>query len=84
MQKGLIGSVHLPDIADAVICCKPGEDRTNGFFVSCFIRDVPGVQPMETGRGKKRPRHADYEQVSEEARVEPKRSKDDRKGRHNR
>lgn len=21
-----------------MICCVPGEDRTNGFFVSCFVR----------------------------------------------
>ena len=64
---------HFSDIADAVICCVPGEDRTNGFFVSCFIRDVPEYQPIEIGRGRKRPRHVDVE----EPYVEPKRSKVD-------
>lgn len=50
----------------------PGEDRTNGFFVSCFVRDVPEYQPTEVvGRGKKRARHTDVEE--EEA--EPKRTK---------
>lgn len=50
----------------------PGEDRTNGFFVSCFVRDVPEYQPTGVaGRGKKRARHTDVEE--EEA--EPKRTK---------
>ncbi len=27
------------EMADSVIRCSPGEDHTNGFFVSCFIRE---------------------------------------------
>jgi hypothetical protein len=26
------------DCADCLIRCSPGEDATNGFFVSCFVR----------------------------------------------
>lgn len=26
----------------AVIRCLPGEDATNGFFVSCFVKKSPG------------------------------------------
>ena len=27
------------DAASALVRCLPGEDATNGFFVSCFVRD---------------------------------------------
>jgi len=56
------------EIADSVICCVPGEDRTNGFFVSCFIRGQ-----TDASRGKKRARQVDHE-ADEEA-TEPKKSK---------
>ena len=56
------------EIADSVICCVPGEDRTNGFFVSCFIRGQ-----TDTSRGKKRARQVDHE--AEEEANEPKKSK---------
>jgi putative methyltransferase len=60
------GRFRLVDIADAVICCVPGEDRTNGFFVSCFVKGG--------AIGKKRPREP--EPVAEpEAEVLTKRSK---------
>lgn len=29
------------DLADGVIRCMPGEDKTNGFFVACFIKQDP-------------------------------------------
>ena len=35
--------------ADSVIRCVPGEDLTNGFFVSCFIRT-----PIDTHNSQKR------------------------------
>ncbi|GJJ08269.1 hypothetical protein Clacol_002479 [Clathrus columnatus] len=28
------------DQADRVVRCRPGEDKTNGFFVSCFVRNT--------------------------------------------
>lgn len=39
-----IGQVHLSylrhptDDAESLIRCSPGEDGTNGFFVSCFVK----------------------------------------------
>lgn len=29
------------DDADSLIRCSPGEDATNGFFVSCFVKSIP-------------------------------------------
>lgn len=40
-------------VADSVICCEPGVDRTNGFFVSCFIR---GAQAEVEQASRKRTR----------------------------
>ncbi|GHJ87754.1 hypothetical protein NliqN6_4156 [Naganishia liquefaciens] len=37
-------------LADGVIRCVPGEDHTNGFFVSCFVKK----QVAPTGQGQKR------------------------------
>ena len=31
-------SLLLADDAECVVRCSPGEDATNGFFVSCFVR----------------------------------------------
>ena len=44
-NKGLIASLTE---ADSLIRCVPGDDRTNGFFVSCFVRKKPG---SDTGGG---------------------------------
>jgi putative methyltransferase len=32
-----------PGDASSLIRCLPGEDATNGFFVSCFVRDLGPV-----------------------------------------
>ena len=32
----------LADDAECVVRCSPGEDATNGFFVSCFVRQSQG------------------------------------------
>lgn len=32
----------LADHAECLIRCSPGEDATNGFFVSCFVRQSRG------------------------------------------
>lgn len=37
-------------LADGVIRCVPGEDHTNGFFVSCFIKK----QTLPVGQSHKR------------------------------
>ncbi|WVQ74949.1 hypothetical protein IAR50_004557 [Cryptococcus sp. DSM 104548] len=36
------------DLAESVIRCLP-EDKTNGFFVSCFVRDGSGLRPKDGG-----------------------------------
>ena len=36
--------------AECVVRCSPGEDATNGFFVSCFVRQSQGGS---TGLGKR-------------------------------
>ncbi|TEB34694.1 S-adenosyl-L-methionine-dependent methyltransferase [Coprinellus micaceus] len=37
-RRGLLSEMACEDDAHSVIRCSPGEDLTNGFFVSCFIR----------------------------------------------
>lgn len=42
--------LYYAALADGVIRCVPGEDHTNGFFVSCFIKK----QALPAGQGQKR------------------------------
>lgn len=51
------------DLADSVIRCLPGEDKTNGFFVACFIKGE-----RRSNKTKKRPRE---EAAREEAKEVP-------------
>ncbi|EGN99084.1 hypothetical protein SERLA73DRAFT_90270, partial [Serpula lacrymans var. lacrymans S7.3] len=37
-RRGLPEKMENPDDALSVVRCSPGEDATNGFFVSCFVR----------------------------------------------
>jgi len=37
-RRGLAEHMDSPNLADSVIRCSPGEDHTNGFFVSCFVK----------------------------------------------
>jgi putative methyltransferase len=39
---------YFPDAADSLVRCLPGEDATNGFFVSCFVKE----DEMTTGKRK--------------------------------
>ncbi|KAL0954648.1 hypothetical protein HGRIS_003600 [Hohenbuehelia grisea] len=39
-RRGLPGEMDDPDLAASLVRCAPGEDATNGFFVSCFVRSV--------------------------------------------
>ncbi|EIM90969.1 S-adenosyl-L-methionine-dependent methyltransferase [Stereum hirsutum FP-91666 SS1] len=41
-----------PDDADSLIRCSPGEDATNGFFVSCFVKSIP-----DQAQGSLHPEH---------------------------
>lgn len=38
-----------PELAESVVCCEPGIDKTNGFFVSCFVR--PSAVPAGHSAG---------------------------------
>jgi len=40
LSKANIAEFSFPDFAESLIRCSPGEDATNGFFVSCFVRRV--------------------------------------------
>jgi len=49
-RRGKPGILSDTD-TEAVVRCSPGEDLTNGFFVSCFIRPFdarPGMREAET------------------------------------
>ncbi|KAJ7722752.1 S-adenosyl-L-methionine-dependent methyltransferase [Mycena maculata] len=39
-RRGVPGEMAVPEDAESLIRCSPGEDATNGFFVSCFVRGV--------------------------------------------
>lgn len=40
-RRGIPGEMgEFADSAESLIRCSPGEDATNGFFVSCFIRST--------------------------------------------
>ncbi|TFK40253.1 S-adenosyl-L-methionine-dependent methyltransferase [Crucibulum laeve] len=37
-RRGIVEEMDSPEDAHSVVRCSPGEDATNGFFVSCFVR----------------------------------------------
>jgi putative methyltransferase len=48
--------------ADSLVRCVPGEDGTNGFFVSCFIREQDsGIPPEHSKKRKTEPEEATLE-----------------------
>ncbi|KAG2058485.1 williams-Beuren syndrome critical region protein 20 copy A [Suillus hirtellus] len=58
--------------ADSLVRCCPGEDGTNGFFVSCFIREHNSVLP-QTDSSKKR--KGEIEEVTPEKRKKKRKKK---------
>ncbi|KZO96580.1 williams-Beuren syndrome critical region protein 20 copy A [Calocera viscosa TUFC12733] len=50
------GTALSQELAASLIRCVPGEDRTNGFFVACFVKSSPLVNKQEG----KRPREEDH------------------------
>lgn len=58
--------------ADSLIRCSPGEDGTNGFFVSCFIREHHSVLPQPEPLKK---RKAETEVVAPEKRKKKRKKK---------
>ncbi|KAJ7056603.1 S-adenosyl-L-methionine-dependent methyltransferase [Mycena amicta] len=60
-RRGMPEEMESPDNAASVIRCSPGEDATNGFFVSCFVRGsrkrkAEGEEQEETRPRKKKKR----------------------------
>lgn len=47
-RRGLPEEMDVPDDAESLVRCSPGEDATNGFFVSLFIRE--SLVPREPDR----------------------------------
>ena len=56
MHTTFTKSSHLKAHADSLVRCSPGEDGTNGFFVSLFVRrgNVHNEQPGMSIDSKKR------------------------------
>ncbi|KAF9266542.1 S-adenosyl-L-methionine-dependent methyltransferase [Marasmius fiardii PR-910] len=38
-RRGLPEEIDDPRLAQSLVRCVPGDDKTNGFFVSCFVRN---------------------------------------------
>ncbi|TFK93968.1 S-adenosyl-L-methionine-dependent methyltransferase [Polyporus arcularius HHB13444] len=51
-RRGFPEELDDPADADSLVRCSPGEDATNGFFVSLFIRDETDVSGPETKKRK--------------------------------
>ena len=51
----------LADGAECVVRCSPGEDATNGFFVSCFVRQSQGESTRLGKRNRPSVRHGSDE-----------------------
>ncbi|KAG1781528.1 S-adenosyl-L-methionine-dependent methyltransferase [Suillus placidus] len=58
--------------ADSLVRCSPGEDGTNGFFVSCFIREHNSVLPQTEPLKK---RKVETEEVAPEKRKKKRKKK---------
>ena len=63
----------LAALAESLLRCSPGEDGTNGFFVSCFVRKPPYLSGL-IGRSLKR------DEPSGESGTEGGSNGDERKG----
>ncbi|KAF7327438.1 SAM-MT-RSMB-NOP domain-containing protein [Mycena kentingensis (nom. inval.)] len=59
-RRGLAEEMESEEDAASVVRCSPGEDATNGFFVSCFVRESKkrkaGGENEEGQRRKKKKR----------------------------
>ncbi|KAJ6570193.1 S-adenosyl-L-methionine-dependent methyltransferase [Mycena vulgaris] len=79
-RRGIPGEMAEPDDARSLIRCSPGEDATNGFFVSCFVRQV-----AQTPVANKRKAEAQDEEVESQEGAgvaEPPKRKKKKKSKH--
>lgn len=63
LRRGYSDEMDSPDQASSLIRCLPGDDATNGFFVSCFVKHPVGlirkrkdISPTEAEASGTRPR----------------------------
>ncbi|KAF9048596.1 S-adenosyl-L-methionine-dependent methyltransferase [Panaeolus papilionaceus] len=69
LRRGKAEAMKIPEHADSVIRCLPGEDATNGFFVSCFIK---GTKDAVISKRKER---TDDEEEQPQSSNQPSRKK---------
>ncbi|KAI0749481.1 S-adenosyl-L-methionine-dependent methyltransferase [Daedaleopsis nitida] len=72
-RRGIAEELDDPADATSLVRCSPGEDATNGFFVSLFLRDS-GEEESEI-IGKKRKAGEDQDQASEPTKKRKKKKK---------
>ncbi|KAG2147675.1 S-adenosyl-L-methionine-dependent methyltransferase [Suillus clintonianus] len=72
-RRGQVEEMTGTGDADSLVRCSPGEDGTNGFFVSCFIREHNCVLPQAEPLKKKR--KPETEEVAPEKRKKKRKKK---------
>ena len=88
-RRGIPEECASPAHAQAMLRCMPGEDFTNGFFVSCFAKSVEPAVPelaATTTTVSKRPREEledGGDAMTEDAHKPSKKSKKKRKKKRN-
>ncbi|KAH9902872.1 S-adenosyl-L-methionine-dependent methyltransferase [Cubamyces lactineus] len=61
-RRGIPEEMDNPNDAESLVRCSPGEDATNGFFVSLFVRDED-VAESSAGNSKRKDRETEDEQA---------------------
>ncbi|KAI0329111.1 S-adenosyl-L-methionine-dependent methyltransferase [Cubamyces sp. BRFM 1775] len=73
-RRGIPEEMDNPDDAESVVRCSPGEDATNGFFVSLFVRGGD-VAEISADTSKRKDREPDDEQRQRPAKRKRKKNK---------
>ncbi|KIP08058.1 hypothetical protein PHLGIDRAFT_70105 [Phlebiopsis gigantea 11061_1 CR5-6] len=63
-RRGLSDELDNPDDAQSLIRCSPGEDATNGFFVSMFVRETHVPEGTDRNAASKR-KHGDESSLND-------------------
>ncbi|ESK92331.1 nucleus protein [Moniliophthora roreri MCA 2997] len=74
-RRGIPEEMDKPDLAESLVRCMPGEDATNGFFVSCFVRQV--VAKSDDGNRKRKADSKDSDDMAVKA---PQKKRKKKKG----
>lgn len=70
--------IYIGD-ASSLVRCVPGEDATNGFFVSCFVRIGVDGGPRDENIRKRKLSDEDLEEDAQTTRKKPQRKKKKKK-----